>query len=202
MVSKKAKGKSDVETRKAASIASMVVGAPNLLISLFTLIGGVGGLVFLVVFLVALLMDEQGKNDPMAGLCIVLFIVFVIMALVLLVIALVILAVLAFAISSQIIGGILAFKGKRFGLSIALMANGAVLTFILGVVLLLGGFISAINEKNLAFFPIVLWGAYNVFSTIVTTVCIIVISGKKHTFIEGSGKVGPYRMKTSLSSSR
>lgn len=199
---KEAKQRSDVKARKTASIVSMVVGAPNLIISLLTLIAGLGGLGFLIFLLVAFLLDDQGKDDFMAGLCIVLLIVFVIIAIVILVIALIILVILAFAISSQVIGSILAYKGKRFKLSIGLLAIGAVITFVLGMVLLLGGLISAIDEKTIAFIPLALWGLYNIFSSIVTTICIVVISGKKHTFVKVSSKEGPSKRKPSISSSR
>lgn len=175
----------DDSTRKTASVVTMVLGIPNLILSLLSLLVGVIASAVLIVILVALIVDDQGKGDAWAAFFIILFIILIIFALIALVVIIAILMALAFALSSQVIGGILAFRGRRFALAVSLMVLGAGLTFILGGIMLIFGVIFGINDKILAMLPLLLWGGYNIFSSIVTGICTGVVVSRKRTFVQG-----------------
>ncbi len=193
---KEARTGKDDGTRKTASVVSMIAGVPTLIVSLLTLLGGLIGFVFLAVMLVALILDDQGKGNEWAALFIIIFIIIIIAALIALVVIIAILLVLAFALSSQVIGGYFAFKGERFTLAVVLMGMGAVLTFILGGIMLMFAIIFAVNERTSVIWPLLLWGGYNILSAIVTGVCTGIVASKKDTFIKTEGKKKPKVLRT------
>jgi len=160
-------------------MVSALVGIPNLIISLLTFVAGVIGLIVVAFMIIALIFEDTG-DDALAGFIIILFIILLIIALIGLFIVLIILAVLLLGFSGQVIGGILAYRGRRFGLSIALLVIGTIMTFSFGGITVLTGLFSSAAIWLKALF--VLWGIYSIGSAIATGICTARIAGTRSTF--------------------
>jgi hypothetical protein len=166
--------------RRTAGIIAIIGGVPNFLASAFLFISGVLGFGFLLYLLIALIFKDTG-GDACAGLIVIILIVLVVIGLVVLIILLLLLMVLLIGISGQVIGGILAFKGKRFGLSVTLLVIGSVTSLISGLTMIIAALIVGTDTLPVLIM-LALWGIYNIAAAVVSGICAAVILTCKDSF--------------------
>jgi hypothetical protein len=127
-----------------------------------------------------LIFGDNG-DDPWMVCLIMLVVIVIIIVLIILLIALVVLGVLLLTLSGQIIGGLFARRGIRYGLSVALLTCGTIVSFLFGTIAAL---VAIGGEMDIWIrVALLLWGAYSVISSIVTGVCTFMVVGAKSTFV-------------------
>ena len=176
---RKAPSQGKVALRKAAGVASMIVGLPNLIFSVIAIVASIVGIVFAAVMLVALLLKDTG-GDACVGLIVALLIILAIAVIIFLVIVLLLAIVLALAVSGQTLGGLMAFRGRRFGGSVALLMIGSVVSSLFGILLTVAGIFGDLSTELRV--VMVMFGLYDLFASFVTGASAVIVMTTKATF--------------------
>ncbi|MEA3558153.1 MAG: hypothetical protein U9R75_02765, partial [Candidatus Thermoplasmatota archaeon] len=165
--------------RKIAGIASMVVGLPNFIVSVLLCFGGIAITILLGIIAYELYTGDGGDN-PFAVICIVLILVLVVVGLIIAVIATILAFIFALAVGGQSLGGYYALRGKRFGRAVTLTFLGTAVSFLFGIGLVIYGIMG--ERWDVFQIGALVWGAYNIFASIVSLVAGIIMIYAKDTF--------------------
>jgi len=171
--------------RKTAGIMSMVVGIPNLVMALAVAFGGIIASVLFGLIIFGGLGNDGGDN-PLGSICLVLIIAIFIGLLIVAVILTVISVAFAILVSGQTIGGLYAFKGIHYGRSLALLIIGSIAAVLMGIILMSNSLFSGFGETSYIISFAV--GSYEFISGCLSAVSAYLVIGSRKTFRRVSRK--------------
>ncbi|MFO8051815.1 MAG: hypothetical protein R6V01_08990 [Thermoplasmatota archaeon] len=173
--------------RRTAGISSMVVGIPNFVVAAVMCFGGIALTILLGILAYELFTGDSGEG-PLGPVCVALVLVIVIVGLIVAVIATVLALIFALAMGGQSLGGYYALKGKNFGRAVTLTFIGTGVSFLFGAGLLLYGVFG--DGWGWPRIVALVWGAYDLFASVVSLVAGILMIKAKDTFSKPGKKKG------------
>ncbi|MDG6224876.1 MAG: hypothetical protein QCI82_05115 [Candidatus Thermoplasmatota archaeon] len=166
--------------RKAAGIASMVVGVPNFVSAVLLCFSGVVLAIILIVVAIAMISEDRGAN-PLKDACALFILIMILIFLVVSIVATLIALVFALAVGGQTLGGWYAYKGRRYTRSLVLTFLGCAAALVMGSAIAL----IAVFGKGIHLVPrmlLALVALYEFLSFMVSFSAGIVIARAKETF--------------------